>query len=43
MSIRDRRIQYETAGLDIDDLDPDPIAQFNRWYTQAEDGIRVSP
>ncbi len=37
MSIRDRRIQYETAGLDIDDLHPDPITQFNRWYTQAEE------
>jgi len=40
MGISDRRIQYETAGLDVDDLDPDPIAQLIRWYDQAEsDGV----
>ena len=43
MSIRDRRIQYETAGLEIDDLHPDPIAQFNRWYTQAEEAKVAEP
>ena len=43
MSIRDRRIQYETAGLDIDDLHPDPITQFNRWYTQAEEAQVAEP
>lgn len=34
-SIRDRRIQYETAGLDIGDVDPDPVAQWHRWYDDA--------
>jgi pyridoxamine 5'-phosphate oxidase len=33
--IRDRRVQYETAGLDLTDLDPDPIRQWNLWHDQA--------
>lgn len=35
MSLRDRRIQYETAGLDRDDLDPSPFVQWHRWYDDA--------
>lgn len=35
MSLRDRRIQYETAGLDRHDLAEDPIAQWMRWYDEA--------
>ena len=35
MSLRDRRVQYETAGLDRADLDIDPIAQWNIWYEGA--------
>jgi pyridoxamine 5'-phosphate oxidase len=35
MSVRDRRVQYETAGLDLTDLDSDPIAQWHAWYEQA--------
>lgn len=35
MSLRDRRVQYETAGLDRDDLDADPIVQWHAWYDQA--------
>lgn len=35
MSLRDRRIQYETAGLDRGDLLEDPIAQWVRWYDEA--------
>ena len=35
MSLRDRRVQYETAGLDRGDLDTDPIAQWHAWYDQA--------
>jgi pyridoxamine 5'-phosphate oxidase len=34
-AIRDRRIQYETAGLDIGDVDSDPVAQWHRWYDDA--------
>ncbi|MEY3558812.1 MAG: hypothetical protein RL374_1518, partial [Actinomycetota bacterium] len=35
MSIRDRRVQYETAGLERSDLDNNPIAQWQCWYDQA--------
>lgn len=42
-SVRDRRIQYETAGLDVDDLRPDPIAQWELWYSQAEEAGCVEP
>ena len=35
MSVRDRRVQYETAGLDRADLDSDPIVQWHAWYEQA--------
>ena len=42
-SIRDRRVQYETAGLDVSDLRPDPISQWQHWYAQAEDAGCVEP
>ena len=35
MSLRDRRVQYETAGLDRSDLDASPIAQWQKWYDEA--------
>lgn len=35
MSLRDRRVQYETAGLDRPDLHDDPIRQFTTWYDEA--------
>lgn len=36
MSIRHRRVQYETAGLDSSDLAATPIEQWHRWYEDAE-------
>lgn len=36
MSIRHRRVQYETDGLDIADLAASPIEQWHRWYEDAE-------
>jgi pyridoxamine 5'-phosphate oxidase len=33
--LRLRRVQYETAGLDVADVDPDPIVQWRRWYDDA--------
>lgn len=33
--IRDRRVQYETAGLDRGDLDADPLTQWQIWHDQA--------
>lgn len=35
MTLRDRRVQYETTGLDRADLQADPIDQFSRWYDDA--------
>jgi pyridoxamine 5'-phosphate oxidase len=40
---RDRRVQYETAGLDVADLDPDPIAQWHRWHAEAFEGGVTEP
>lgn len=34
-SIRDRRVQYESAGLDIPDVVADPIEQWHRWHADA--------
>jgi pyridoxamine 5'-phosphate oxidase len=33
--LRDRRVQYETDGVDIGDVDPDPMAQWHRWHDDA--------
>lgn len=33
--IRQRRVQYETAGLDVGDLAGDPLDQFLTWHQQA--------
>lgn len=35
MNLRDRRVQYETAGLDRDDLHDDPVVQWHQWYDDA--------
>lgn len=43
MGISDRRIQYETAGLDIDDLLHDPVDMLNLWYRQAEEAGAAEP
>ena len=32
-----RRREYESAGLDAGDLDPDPIAQFMHWFRAADE------
>jgi pyridoxamine 5'-phosphate oxidase len=33
--VASRRSEYESAGLDAADLDPDPIRQWQRWYDEA--------
>jgi len=35
VNVRDRRVQYETAGLDRHDLDESPIQQWHAWYVDA--------
>lgn len=43
MSLRDRRVQYETAGLDRDDVHSDPMTQWQRWYDEAESAGVTEP
>lgn len=38
-----RRVDYETAGLDVDDVDPDPLLQWQQWYDQACEAGCVEP
>lgn len=42
-SVRLRREQYEAAGIDIGDVDPDPVVQWRQWYNQAEQAGCVEP
>jgi pyridoxamine 5'-phosphate oxidase len=35
MTLADLRREYTLAGLRRQDLDPDPIAQFQKWFDQA--------
>jgi pyridoxamine 5'-phosphate oxidase len=33
--VASRRSEYESAGLDVADIDPDPVLQWQRWYDEA--------
>lgn len=37
------RFDYETAGLDVDDLADDPVEQWHRWFVDAEEAGCVEP
>lgn len=43
MGIADRRLQYETEGLDIEDLSPNPADLLLRWHDQAEAAGAAEP
>jgi pyridoxamine 5'-phosphate oxidase len=43
MSLRDRRIQYETAGLERSDLHDNPFFQWHAWYDQAAEAGVTEP
>jgi pyridoxamine 5'-phosphate oxidase len=43
MSLRDRRIQYETAGLERTDLHNNPFTQWHAWYDQAAEAGVTEP
>jgi pyridoxamine 5'-phosphate oxidase len=43
MNLRDRRIQYETAGLNFDDLDESPVQQWHAWYIEAVEAELAEP
>ena len=38
-----RRVQYETAGLDVADVAADPIAQWRAWYDDASSAGVTEP
>lgn len=38
-----RRVQYETAGLDVGDVDRDPVVQWHRWHHDASEGGVAEP
>ncbi len=38
-----RRADYESAGLDVGDVDPNPMAQWQQWYDQASLSGCVEP
>lgn len=42
-SLRSRRVQYETSGLDIAGVDPDPVIQWSRWHQDAYSGGVAEP
>jgi len=42
-AIARRRTEYESAGLDVDDVDPDPLRQWQRWYAEAVEAACVEP
>ena len=33
--VASRRSEYESAGLDVPDVDSDPVRQWQRWYDEA--------
>ena len=41
--IRDRRVQYETDGLDVADVADDPMEQWRRWHNDALQAGLVEP
>ena len=38
-----RRVQYETDGLDVAGVDPDPVVQWDRWHQNALEGGVAEP
>ncbi len=43
MDLADLRTEYRLAALDEHDVDPDPIAQFTRWFQDAQDARCLEP
>ncbi len=41
--VRERRVQYETAGLDRADLDSSPVVQWHAWYDAAVEADLPEP
>lgn len=43
MDIGELRRDYTQRGLDLGDLDPDPFAQFELWFKQAQEADLLEP
>jgi pyridoxamine 5'-phosphate oxidase len=43
MEMSELRREYRAAGLDRDQLDDDPVAQFGRWFGEAERADLIEP
>ena len=43
VSIADLRREYAQARLDEDNVDPDPIAEFHRWFSEAGEAKVLEP
>ena len=43
MSIADIRREYARARLDEAHVSPDPVAEFDRWFTQAQEAKVLEP
>ena len=41
--VRERRVQYETEKLEIDDVYADPMVQWQRWHDEALDSGVAEP
>ncbi len=41
--LRTLRVEYELAGIDVTDMDPDPFAQFRAWFSAADEAGLVEP
>jgi len=43
MTIASLRREYTLASLDVADVDPDPVAQFHRWFEDARRAALLEP
>ncbi len=43
MDLHDLRQEYTRQGLDLPELDPDPVVQFEKWFKQAGDAGLIEP
>lgn len=42
-NIADLRKEYTSASLDVDSADPNPFAQFDKWFKEAQQGQLPEP
>lgn len=43
LELATRRVQYETAGLDVADVAAEPVEQWQRWYDEAAEAGITEP